>query len=78
MPQVKKLILFQTSDGGQHNSSTTAKTLQSRLNLADIFGSEEWADTIGRIDPNILFRFLEQNHAAIQDFFEPQSMAADL
>lgn len=78
MPQVKKLTLFQTSDGVQHTSSTAAKTQQARLNLAEVFGSEEWEDTIGKIDPNQLFRFLEQHRIAVQDFFDPQSMAADL
>lgn len=72
MLKVTTYEVHETSDGQKFTALSVAQEVQARLNLAAAFGSEEWENTIGRINPNHLFAFIEQNREVILDFFDPQ------
>lgn len=72
MLKVTSYEVHETSDGRTYTALSVAQEIQARLNLSAAFGSEEWEDTIGRVNPNHLIAFIEQNREVILDFFDPQ------
>lgn len=71
MLKVTTYEVHETSDGQKFTALSVAQEVQARLNLAAAFGSEEWENTIGRINPNHLLAFIEQNREVILDFLSP-------
>ena len=74
MSTIKKLSVYQTSDGSSHHSMAKAREVQVRLNLTEALHSDEWGDSLGYIDPNVFLAFLEQNKQLVREFYNPQTL----
>ncbi len=77
MTRIKRVYLYETSDGVRHPSSTTAKEVQARLDLAEALGSEEWEETLGMVKVTDFITFLEQNREVIWNFLRPENVGIE-
>lgn len=77
MTRIKRVYLYETSDGVRHPLSTAAKEVQARLDLAEALGSEEWEETLGMVKVTDLITFLEQNREVIWNFLSPKNVGIE-